>query len=82
MGGGGDLHQLPGELHAQFPSDGAMKQGEQRLERGENFFKAATAAAQALGVPLAWDLVEVPDAVHDGEHMSTAAADMLYEKKR
>ena len=63
-------------------SDGAMKQGESRVERGENFFKAATAAAQDLGVNMAWELVEVPDTVHDGEHMATAAADMLFEKKR
>ena len=62
-------------------TEGAMKQGENRVERGENFFKAATAAAQALGVSMAWDLVEVPDTVHDGEHMSTAAADLLFEKK-
>jgi poly(3-hydroxybutyrate) depolymerase len=61
---------------------GAMKQGDNRVERGENFFKAATAAAQDLGVKLAWDLVEVPETAHDGEHMGTAAADMLYEKKR
>jgi len=26
-------------------------------------------------------LVEVPATAHDGEHMGTAAADMLYEKK-
>ena len=63
-------------------TDGAMKQGENRVERGESFFKAATAAAQALGANFAWELIEVPDAVHDGEHMSTAAADLLYEKKK
>ena len=63
-------------------TEGAMKQGENRVERGENFFKAATAAAQALGTDMAWELVEVPDTVHDGEHMSTAAADLLFEKKR
>jgi len=63
-------------------SDGAMKQGDNRVERGENFFAAATAAAQALGVAFAWELVEVPDTVHDADHMATAAADMLYEKKR
>ena len=61
---------------------GAMKQGDNRVERGESFFKAATAAAQDLGVKLAWELVEVPETAHDGEHMGTAAADMLYEKKR
>ena len=63
-------------------SAGAMKQGEMRVERGENFFKAATAAASDLGVPLAWELVEVPDVAHSGESMSRAAAETLYAKKR
>jgi poly(3-hydroxybutyrate) depolymerase len=62
-------------------SAGAMKQGEMRVERAENFFKAATAAASDLGVPLAWELVEVPDTAHDGEAMSRAAADYLYGKR-
>ena len=62
-------------------SSGAMKQGETRVDRAETFIKSATSAAQALGVALAWELIEVPDAVHDGEHMSTAAADMLFEKR-
>lgn len=61
-------------------SAGAMKQGETRVERGENFFKAATAAANELGVKFAWELIEVPDAAHDGEKLSHAAADLLYKK--
>jgi pimeloyl-ACP methyl ester carboxylesterase len=61
-------------------SAGAMKQGETRVERAENFFKAATAAANDLGVKLAWELIEVPDAAHDGEKLSHAAADLLYKK--
>jgi len=63
-------------------SAGAMKQGEMRVERGENFFKAANAAANDLGVKLAWELVEVPDVAHNGESMSKAAAEMLYGRKR
>ncbi len=63
-------------------SAGAMKQGETRVERGENFFKAASAAANDLGVKLAWELVEVPDVAHDGRSMSSAAAEMLYGRKR
>jgi len=62
-------------------SAGAMKQGAMRVERGENFFKAATAAAGDLGVKLGWQLVEVPDTAHDGEGMSRAAAEFLYGKK-
>jgi poly(3-hydroxybutyrate) depolymerase len=59
----------------------AMKQGETRVDRAETFIKTATAAAQALGVPLAWELIEVPERVQDGEHLSTTAADLLFEKK-
>jgi pimeloyl-ACP methyl ester carboxylesterase len=62
-------------------SAGAMKQGEMRVERAENFFKAATGAANDLGVKLAWELIEVPDTAHDGEKLSHAAADLLYKKK-
>ncbi len=62
-------------------SAGAMKQGETRVDRAETFIKSATTSAQALGIPLAWELIEVPETVHDGEHMATAAADLLYEKK-
>jgi poly(3-hydroxybutyrate) depolymerase len=63
-------------------SAGAMKQGEMRVERGENFFKAANAAANDLGVKLAWELVEVPDVAHNGESMSKAAAELLYGRRR
>jgi pimeloyl-ACP methyl ester carboxylesterase len=62
-------------------SAGAKKQGEGNVERGENFFKAANAVANDLGVKLAWELIEVPDASQDGEKMSRAAAEMLYVRK-
>jgi poly(3-hydroxybutyrate) depolymerase len=62
-------------------SEGAKRQGASRVDRGENFFKAATAVAAELGVPFAWELIEVPDAAHDGETMSRIAADTLYGKK-
>lgn len=62
-------------------SAGAMKQGPNRLERGENFFKAATAAAGDLGVKLGWELVEVPGVAHSAERMSRAAARSLYGTK-
>jgi poly(3-hydroxybutyrate) depolymerase len=60
---------------------GALKQGAGRVERGENFFKAATSAAAGLGVPLAWEMHEVPDTAHDGEAMSRIAAGILFGKK-
>jgi pimeloyl-ACP methyl ester carboxylesterase len=62
-------------------SAGAKKQGEGNIERGENFIKAATAAANDLGVRLAWEFIEVPEASQDGEKMSRAAAEMLYGKR-
>lgn len=61
-------------------SEGAKRQGDTRVDRGENFFKAATAAAKDLGVPFAWELVEVPDTAHDGESMSKVAADAIFRK--
>ena len=60
--------------------EGAMKEGANRLERAENFFKASTALSKDLGVKLAWDLVEVPGVAHDGKSMSKAAADTLFKK--
>jgi pimeloyl-ACP methyl ester carboxylesterase len=62
-------------------SAGAMKQGETRVERGENFIKAATTAARDLGLKLAWQFIEVPDVAHDGNTMSKIAAETLYGKK-
>lgn len=63
-----------------FNSEAAKRQGASRLDRGENFFKMATSAANDLGVKLAWELVEVPDVAHNGETMSKIAADTLYKK--
>ena len=63
-------------------SDGSRKQGENRLERGESFFGAATTAARDLGVKLAWELSYVPVAGHDGAAMSKAAADFAWGGKK
>jgi poly(3-hydroxybutyrate) depolymerase len=62
-------------------SAAARKQGEGRLERGENFFKAATTAATELGVRLAWEMHEVPGTAHDGAAMSKVAARILFGKQ-
>jgi pimeloyl-ACP methyl ester carboxylesterase len=67
-----------GELNK---SAGAMKQGDSRIDRGENFFKAATAAAQDLGAKLAWEFSEVPDTAHDAAAMSRAAAQTMFTRK-
>jgi hypothetical protein len=62
-------------------SDGAVKQGETRVDRAENFIKTATTNANELGVKLAWELVELPDAQQTGEGLSRLAAESLYGKK-
>ena len=63
-------------------SEQAKKQGTMRVERGENFFMAATGAAQTLGVPFNWELVEAPDVAHDGNTMSKIAAETVFGKKK
>jgi len=63
-------------------SEGSMKQGATRLERGENFFGAATTSARDLGVKLAWELSYVPGAGHDSAKMLKAAADYLWGGKK
>jgi pimeloyl-ACP methyl ester carboxylesterase len=63
-------------------SDGSRKQGANRLERGENFFGAATTAARDLGVKLAWELSYVPGTGHDAAAMSKAAADFVWGGKK
>ena len=63
-------------------SDGSKKQGENRVERGENFFGAATGAARDLGVKLAWELSYVPGTGHNGADMSKAAANLVWGGKK
>ena len=63
-----------------FNSDAAKRQGASRVDRAESFFKAATAAAADLGVPLKWELVEVPETAHNGDAMSKLAADAMFKK--
>jgi hypothetical protein len=59
-----------------------MKQGANRVERGENFFATATAAAAALGVKFAWELSYVPGVGHSAAKMSAAAADIVYGARK
>jgi poly(3-hydroxybutyrate) depolymerase len=63
-------------------SEGAMKQGTNRLERGENFFGAVTAAATTLGVKLGWQLAYVPGVGHEGQKMSRASAEIAYGARK
>ncbi len=63
-------------------ADASMKQGANRLERGEHFFGAVTSAAGALGAKLGWQLAYVPGVAHDGQKMSRAAADIAFGAKK
>ena len=62
-------------------SEGAMKQGANRFERGESFFGAASGAARELGARFAWELSYVPNVGHEGGKMSQAAVALLYGKR-
>jgi len=61
--------------------DAVKKQGESRVDRAENFIKAATAASQDLGVKLAWELNEAPDKANDGYSVSEFAARIVYGRR-
>jgi hypothetical protein len=61
--------------------DAVKKQGENRIDRAENFIKAATAAAQELGVKLAWELNEAPEKVSDVYSVGDYAARIVYGKR-
>jgi poly(3-hydroxybutyrate) depolymerase len=60
--------------------DGAKKQGDSRVDRAETYIKTATTAANDLGVKLAWELVEAPDAAHTAESISRIAAQNFGKK--
>lgn len=61
--------------------DAVKKQGEGRVDRAESFIKAATAAAQELGVKLAWELNEAPEKVSDVYSVGDYAARIVYGKR-
>jgi pimeloyl-ACP methyl ester carboxylesterase len=58
-----------------------VKQGESRVDRAENFIKAATAASQELGVKMAWELNEAPDKVNDADSAGNYAAEAVLGKR-
>jgi len=57
------------------------KQGESAVDRGENFFKDATAVANDIGAKFSWELVELPTGTREGEAVSKAAAELLFGRK-
>lgn len=59
----------------------ADSQGLNRWERGHNYFAINQKKAAAANLTFNWRLAEVPDAGHQHQLMSAAAADILYGKK-
>lgn len=55
----------------------AARQGPHRLARGDAFYRAAQAAAEAAGVELAWQRRYVPGAGHDNAVMARAAVNLV-----
>lgn len=55
----------------------AELQGKHRFDRGQTFFRVATARAQELGVELGWQLQTVPGAAHSNAQMTPAAAELV-----
>jgi hypothetical protein len=65
------LGALDNDLNASDLATGttAMRQGDDRLERGINAFNAAKALAESKGWDFGWDLVIAPNAGHDSYQM-------------
>ncbi|TQV86806.1 hypothetical protein FKG94_00225 [Exilibacterium tricleocarpae] len=55
----------------------AMRQGENRFERGHVFFERARAKADELGVAFGWQLDIVPGAEHSNRQMAVAAGQLV-----
>jgi hypothetical protein len=55
----------------------SLKQGPTRYARAHSYIRSGQAAAAALGVNLAWRMIDVPGVGHDGHRMSDAAAPLI-----
>jgi hypothetical protein len=60
----------------------SLKQGPTRHARAHTYLRVGQAAADALGVRLAWRVIDVADVGHDGRRMSDAAAPLIAEALR
>jgi dienelactone hydrolase len=60
----------------------ADAQGLTRLERGKNYFRAATDVAKKMGAKFNWRLVTVPGVGHSDPKMSPSAVRELFPKPR
>jgi hypothetical protein len=57
----------------------SLKQGPTRYARAHAYLDMARDAASALGIPLAWQVIDVQGVGHDGKAMSNAAAPVIAE---
>jgi hypothetical protein len=55
----------------------SLMQGPTRHARAHTYLRVGQEAASALGVPLAWTVIDVPNVGHDGRLMSDAAAPLI-----
>lgn len=61
-------------------SDEAKRQGPNRFERGNNFFKTAENYTTRKKISFQWQLRTLSGAAHSNRQMAPAAADILYAK--
>jgi hypothetical protein len=55
----------------------AKRQGANRFERGQTFFRVAERQAEKLNVEFNWQLRTVPNVAHSNAGMASAAAPLL-----
>jgi hypothetical protein len=79
MAGTGDI-KTTGRFFPKGPK--SLKQGPTRHARAHTYLRTGLAAADALGVRLAWRVIDVADVGHDGRLMSDAAAPLIAEALR
>lgn len=72
--GGNDTDEEDGSLRR---DDGSDDQGQNRLERGVNFYERARDVAARESLPFAWRLTISPGIAHSHTDMAAAAASML-----
>jgi len=77
-----------GELDNESETRGRMlrsetvdKQGTNRLDRGQNYYKFSKEYAENSGMKFNWKLEIVPNIGHDQEKMAGVAAEYLYGQK-
>ncbi len=60
-------------------SEGAMRQGKHRFERGNFYYQYGQRQAKAFGVQFGWTLATAPGVGHSDKGMSTFAAKLLFD---